>query len=291
MKKIAPFLAAAALTAAAVSAQAPSPVPPPAAPQAAPVDATYRIGPRDLIQLTVDEDKTLDGEHRVSETGFVNIRLLGDVQVAGKTALEVGAQLKRLLEERLMQKASVDVQVKEFRSRPITIIGAVKQPGNLSFSGRWTLLEALAAAGGLTEAHGSVVYILRRAENGLSDQVTIDLDELMARGLQEVNLPLLANDLVNVPGTLEINVYCLGEFARPGALAFKSNERITLLAAIAHAGGLTDRASKRILIKRSSRTGAADQEIEVDYKQILAGKAPDIELKQGDVIVVKESFF
>jgi polysaccharide export outer membrane protein len=283
------LLSIAALFAAA--SPAPAQAPPPAVPQTAPVDATYRIGPRDLIQLTVDEDKSLDGDHRVTETGFINIRLLGDVQVAGKTVLEISAQLKRLLEERLMQRASVDVQVKEFRSRPISIIGAVKQPGNLAFSGRWTLLEALTAVGGLTDAHGSVVYILRRAENGLSDQIAIDLDELMARGLREVNIPLFANDLVNVPGTIEINVYCLGEFARPGALAFKSNERITLLTAIAHAGGLTDRASKRILIKRSSRSGAPDQEIVVDYKQVLAGKAPDVELKQGDVIVVKESFF
>lgn len=255
------------------------------------IDASYRIGARDLLQITVDEDKTLDGEHRVTETGFINVRLLGDIQVAGKTALEASAQLKRLLEERLMQKASVDVQVKEFRSRPISIIGAVKQPGNLAFSGRWTLLEALTAAGGLTDENGGVVYILRRAENGLSDQITIDLDDLMARGLREVNVPLFANDLVNVPGSIEINVYCLGEIARPGALAFKSNERITLLAAIARAGGLTDRASKKILIRRSSRSGIPDQEINVDYKQILSGKAPDIDLKQGDVIVVKESFF
>ena len=77
---------------------------------------------------------------------------------------------------------------------------------------------------------------------------------------------------------------------RPGAVSFRSSERITVLTAIAHAGGLTDRASKRVLIKRA--TGfSGPQEITVDYKKILAGKEPDIELKQGDVIIVKESFF
>ena len=50
--------------------------------------------------------------------------------------------------------------------------------------------------------------------------------------------------------TVDITVYCLGEVAKPGALAFKSNEPITVLTAIAHAGGLTDRASKKILVKR-----------------------------------------
>lgn len=279
MKKIAFLYGLVALLAAAGRSQTPAD------------DPAYRIGPRDLIAVHVDEDKTLDGDHRVSETGFINMRLLGDVQVAGKTALEAAAQVRRLLIEKYMQKASVDVEVKEFRSRPISVIGAVKQPGALPFSGRWTLLEALTAVGGLSEDHGSVVYVTRRPANGLDDQLTIDLEDLFARGVKEVNIPLFPNDLVNVPGTITVTVYCLGEVKQPGALSFKSNERISLLAAIAHAGGLTDRASSRILIKRSNRSGGGDQEINVDFKRILAGKEPDVELKQGDVIVVKESFF
>jgi protein involved in polysaccharide export with SLBB domain len=106
-----------------------------------------------------------------------------------------------------------------------------------------------------------------------------------------VNLPLFANDLVNVPSAVEVIIYCLGEVAKPGALIFKSTERITLLSAISRAGGLTDRAAKKILIKRAATATAPAAEIEVDYKRILAGKAPDVELRQGDVIVIKESFF
>ena len=252
--------------------------------------ATYRIGPRDLLDIRVYEDDKLNGQRRVSEDGNVNLPLLGDVAVAGKTTAEVNQVLKKLLEDRYMQRASVDVQVLEFRSRPIAVIGAVKQPGNLQFSGRWTLLEALTAAGGVAENHGSVVYVMRRAENGLADQVTIDLDELMVRGNPRVNIPIFANDLINVPGTVEVTIYCLGEVARPGAQSFKSNERISVLTAIAHAGGLSDRASNRILIKRAAVGSAGPEEITVDYKKIVAGKEPDVELRHGDVLVVKESF-
>lgn len=253
-------------------------------------DPAYRIGSRDLLDIRVYEDESLNGQRRVSEAGVVNLPLLGDVAVAGKTTAEVSQILKRLLEEKYMQRASVDVQVLDFRSRPISVIGAVKQPGNLGFSGRWTLLEALTAAGGVTENHGNVVHVLRRADNGLSDQVTINLDDLLLRADPKANIPIFANDLINVPGTVEITVYCLGEVARPGALTFKSSERITVLTAIAHAGDLTNRASSRILIKRAD---AADgpSEITVDYKKILAGKEPDVELRHGDVIRVKESFF
>ncbi len=253
-------------------------------------DPAYRIGPRDLIQVKVDEDTRLNGSSRVNEEGTINFTLLGDVQVAGKTTAEVGVILKKLLEEKYMQRATVDVQVLEFRSHPISILGAVKQPGNLGFSGRWTLLEALTAAGGLGENHGNVAYILRRADNGLSDQVTIDLDDLLLRGDPKLNIPIYANDLINVPATIEITIYCLGQVNKPGALLFKSNERITLLTAIAHAGGLTDRAAKKILIKRSPGA-SGPREITTDFNRILAGKEADIELRQGDVIVVKESFF
>jgi polysaccharide export outer membrane protein len=253
-------------------------------------DPAYRIGPRDLLDIRVYEDEKLNGERRVSEAGVINLPLLGDVAVGGKTTAEVAQILKRLLEDKYMQKASVDVQVLEFRSRPISVIGAVKQPGNLGFSGRWTLLEALTAAGGVLEDHGNVVHVLRRADNGLSDQVTINLDDLLLRADPKANIPIFANDLINVPGTVEITVYCLGEVARPGALTFKSSERITVLTAIAHAGDLTNRASSRILIKRADTTDGPS-EITVDYKKILAGKEPDVELRHGDVIRVKESFF
>src|SRR3954469_17902654 len=67
-------------------------------------DAGYRIGPRDLIQVKVDEDTRLNGNSRVNEDGTINFTLLGDVPVAGKTAAEVGAVLKRLLEEKYMQR-------------------------------------------------------------------------------------------------------------------------------------------------------------------------------------------
>lgn len=251
-------------------------------------DPAYRVGPRDLLDIRVYEDAKLNGERRVSEAGIINLPLLGDVGVAGKTTPEISEALKKTLEEKYMQRASVDVQVLEYRSRPISVIGAVKNPGNLGFSGRWTLLEALTAAGGLADNHGGLVHILRRPDNGLSDQVTISLDDLLLRADPRVNIPIFANDLINVPASVLVTVYCLGEVEKPGAMSFKSNERITVLSAIAQAGGLTDRASDKIRIRRLGGTG---QEILVDYKKVVAGKEPDVELKQGDVIVVKESFF
>jgi len=257
--------------------------------QAPAKDPGYRIGPRDLVEIRVFETPELNVSRRVTEDGDINLPLVGPVKVAGLTETEAAHKIKELLEVKLLQRASVAVQVQEFRARPIAVIGAVRLPGNLSFSGRWTLLEALTAAGGLTDNHGNLIYVLRRADNGLSDQVAVPADDLLVRADPKVNIPVFAGDLINVPGAIDVTVYCLGEIKAPGAVTLRSSERISLLAVIARAGGLTDRAASKILIKRSGPGGQT--ELTADYKRILAGKDPDVELKAGDVIVVKESFF
>ena len=250
----------------------------------------YRIGPRDLIEVRVFETQELNGSLRVSEDGQVNLPLVGSVTVAGLTEAEAAQRIKGILEQKALQRASVSVQVQEFRSRPISVIGSVRQPGNLAFAGRWTLLEALTAAGGLTDSHGAFIHVLRRSENGLSDQVSIRTDDLFVRADPRVNIPIFPGDLINVPGSVEVTVYCMGEVESPGAVTFKSSERISLLTVIARAGGLTDRAASKISIKRTDGQGKT-AEITADYKRILAGRESDIDLQAGDVIVVKESFF
>jgi polysaccharide export outer membrane protein len=253
-------------------------------------NAGYRIGPRDLIEVRVFETQELNGSMRVSEDGQINLPLVGNVTVAGLTESEAAQRIKGVLEQKVLQRASVSVLVQEFRARPISVIGSVRQPGNLAFAGRWTLLEALTAAGGLVDAHGAFIHVLRRSENGLSDQVSIRTDDLLVRADPRVNIPIFPGDLINVPGSVEVTVYCMGEVESPGALTFKSSERISLLTIIARAGGLTDRASSKIAIKRTDPNGKT-VEIAADYKRILSGKESDVELQPGDVVVVKESFF
>jgi len=250
----------------------------------------YRIGPKDLIEIRVFEVPELNIERRVSEEGTLNLPLIGDIPVQGLTNVELADRLKALLEAKYVQRASVAVQIREFRSKPISVLGAVKQPGNLALSGRWTLLEALSAAGGLTDDHGDKIYVLRRAENGLSDQISVNVDDLMVRAAPDANVPIFANDIINVPARVDVTVFCLGQVAHPGAVVFQSTERITLLTAVSRAGGLTDRASHTIQIKRKDQSGR-DLELEANYRRIVSGKDPDITLQSGDVVIVKESFF
>ncbi len=258
--------------------------------QDSPTASSYRLGPKDRVRIKVFEVPELNVDGRITETGTIILPLIGEVPAAGLTDRELAAKLKELLESKYVNHATVSVEVLEMRSRPISVIGAVQRPGALDFPGRWTLLDALAAAGGLAADHGDVIYVLRRAQNGLSDQLSIRVDDLMEKGLPEANIPINANDLINVPARVQISIYCLGQVGSPGAQTFQSTDRVTLLAVLSRAGGLTDRASKKILIRHRQGDSLTGETV-VDYKRLLAGKEPDPVLHAGDVVIVKESFF
>jgi polysaccharide biosynthesis/export protein len=250
----------------------------------------YRVGSKDLLEIRVLEISELNVERRVTEAGAIDLPLLGQITVAGKSATEVRTQLEELLRAKYVNRANVSVVVKEFANKPVSVVGAVTKPGSLNISGTWSLLQAISAAGGLDQTAGRRIYVLRRADNGLSDTLEIKRDDLLQSSSGTWNIPIFPGDVVNIPARSIVKVFCLGEVKQPGALEFDSDDRITLLSVIAKAGGLTDRASKTILIKRKGPDGK-DVETKVNYKAVIAGKDPDLALKADDVVVVQESFF
>lgn len=252
---------------------------------------TYLIGPRDRLQVQVAELPNLNSEQVVAEDGSITLSVIGTVQAAGLSEDGLAFELRRKLEDEGLRRATVSVKVVEYRSRPVSVLGAVIDPGNHFVPGRTTLMEVLLNAGGLRQDHGQYVFVRRRAAGtGLSDQVRVSLSELLEIGDPDVNLPILAGDHINVPPAREVTVHFLGEVASAGSQTFKSNQRVTLLTALAKAGGLLETASKKIRIIRQTAAGER-QEIIVDYRAMLSGSIDDPELEDGDLIVVKESFF
>jgi polysaccharide export outer membrane protein len=250
----------------------------------------YHVGPKDLLEIKVLEIPDLNVERRVSDNGGIDIPLLGDFAVGGLTAAEVRAKLESTLTSKYVNRANVSVVVKEYANKPVSLVGAVHSTGSLNISGRWSLLQAISKAGGLTADAGRKIYVLRRAENGLSDTLEIDTEELFRSSSLMWNIPIFPADVINVPPRSQIRVFCIGEVKSPGAIDLSSDDRLSLLSVIARAGGLTDRASKSIRIKRRNTEGK-DVEAEYNFGRILSGKDPDPPIEANDVIVVKESFF
>lgn len=248
------------------------------------------VGPRDVLDVRVMEDTAMnDPRATVNENGEVALRVLGKVRVAGLTSTQIEAKLKTLLEANMLTRATVSVQVVEFASKPISVVGAVVRPGRIGATGNTTLIQAITQAGGLASGHGKELYVLRTGRNGLSEQVAINLDELLVQGKPELNIPLAPNDLVNVPLDTPIAIYVMGEVMKPGKIEFRSSQTPTLLQAMAAAGGPTDRASRTVVIKRMDN--GREQRIEVNYKKILNGDRKDEILRDNDTVYLKEALF
>jgi polysaccharide export outer membrane protein len=253
-------------------------------------ESTYRVGPKDLLEIKVFEVPELNVDRRIDDNGAIELPLIGPVSLTNLTVEQVRDKLRALLEAKYVRRASVSVVIKEFQNQPISVIGAVAKPGPLPSSGRWTLLQAISEVGGLTAGAGKKLYVLRHADNGLNDQLEINTDELMIRSDPRWNIAIYPNDVINVPPQVTVRVFVLGEVKNPGAIEFSSGDRISLLAVIAKAGGLTDRASRGVIrIKRPGPDGK-DVEFAVPYRRILAGKEPDPILQPNDLVIVKESF-
>lgn len=255
---------------------------------AAAQQVSNRIGPGDKVEIRVAELAEFNREFQVDADGILELPHVGTLEAAGTTERELADELRQRLESIGLRRATVTVRITEY-SRPVAVLGAVANPGNRSVAGRTTLLEVLLGAGGLTADRGRFIQVRRRASNGLSDQVSIAVDELFDRGDPAVNIPIFAGDVIHVPPAKTLQIHFLGEVEGAGSVSFKSTERVTLLLAIARAGGLTDAAGQKIRILRGQ--GSDRVEIVANYRRILAGKDPDVELQDGDIVVVKESFF
>lgn len=247
------------------------------------------VGPRDVLEVKVLEDVNMSGRVVVSEDGAITVNVIGKVQVAGLTSTQIEAKLKALLEKDILTKATVSVQVAEFASKPISVVGAVVRPGRIGAAGNTTLIQAITQAGGLAPGHGAELYVLRTGRNGLPEQLVININDLMVLGKPELNIPLAPNDLVNVPVDTPLSIYVMGEVMRPGKLEFRRSQSPTLLQAIAAAGGPTDRASRNVVIKRI--VNGQETTIKLNYRGILDGKRHDEMLRDNDTVFLKEALF
>ena len=250
----------------------------------------YEIGPKDLLEIRVLEIPELNVERRVSDAGTIDIPMVGQFNVNGMSARTASERLSAVLTSKYVNRANVSIVVKQFGNKPLSIVGAVANPGSLNVSGRYTLLQALSVAGGLTAQAGKKIYVMRTANNGLTDVLEIKTDDLFRSSNAHWNIPVYPSDVVNVPSRTMVKVFCMGEVKNPGALEFDADDRISLLSVIAKAGGLSDRASKTIRIKRRGPDGK-DTETIVNYNAVVRGKTPDPQLKADDVVIVAESFF
>lgn len=249
--------------------------------------AGYLIGPADLLEIRVFESDKLNTTVRVSSRGEITVPLLNNVYVEGMTAREAEIKLENLLKnEQYIDEPHVGVFVMEHKSKVVSVMGYVNQPGVYELVGRKTLLDALAYAQGLNDEAGTLVYVTRTENDGSKNSYLVDLDELLASRNPNDNLEMRPGDVVYVPEAA--NVFVDGAVFKPGAYPINEGET-TVSEAIVMAGGVMSFADKGA-VKLIRYLGNGRKEVlDLDLGRIQDGEEADPILNEKDAVVVGAS--
>lgn len=266
------------------------------------VDLDHAVGAEDLLEISVFEIPDLNRTVRVSERGTISLPLLGEVAVRGLTAAQLEERLRQELAKRYLRDPQVSVFVREHGSKKVSVLGGVGKPGVYEMLGPRTLLQVLSEAGGLTKEAGAELYVIRSTSGNVTagdggaeagaDRITIGITDLLMNRDPKLNLSIQPGDVVSVPIDQPIYVYVDGAVKTPGRLEQMASRPITLLQAVAKAGGATERANlKKVQILRRGPSGGQQTVLTMNLARIRIGKEPDPVLADGDVVVVPETFF
>lgn len=249
-------------------------------------DPVYRVGAGDKISINVFGEDGLDNlEVAVDGAGYIQVPILERIQVAGATVAEIQAALK-LGFSKQFRSPWIVVQVTEHRSRPVYLLGQFNNPGVIYMDGPTNLLQVLGMGRGLSDtAHLSGARLWRSGSIA-----AVDMQALLMDGKAEHNVLLQAGDTLFVPSNADKKAYVLGAVTSAGAVPF-SNEPMTLLKALTQVGGPVKSSALlsqvRVIRTRSAVEG---QLILVNAKDILKGKAPDLQLMPDDIVYVPDNW-
>jgi protein involved in polysaccharide export with SLBB domain len=241
--------------------------------------ADYRLGPGDVLAVTIlkHADWSLETA-TVPADGIIQVPAAGAINVIGKTAAQVDAEIEKKLKRRLLNP-EVTVSIRQQRIRRVTVQGAVEKPASIEVQAGWRVSDAIAAAGGLRFRPELTSGLLTRAGKR---PVALDVVRLL-NGVDAANPVLRPDDRLNfVAKTVTVRVS--GQVATPGPIQVPIGQGV--LEAITLAGGATPRAA---LSRTSLNRG--NQVIPVDlYAVLTLGKREENRpVKDGDLVIVPES--
>ena len=252
-----------------------------------------KIGPNDLIAVSVYDSPELTRTVRVGSDGWIRLPMLKQrIKAERLLPLELESAIADALrEEALLVDPVVTVTIAEYNSRPINVAGAVKSPLTFQAAGPVTLLEALTRAGGLSAEAGSEILVSRvqPADDGAPTALVqrIPVKALIDAADPDMNLKLTGGEEIRVPQVGK--VYIVGTVKRPGAFPVQSSAETTVLQMLALAEGLAPYASSRAFIYRREEASGSKHEIPIELNKILARKAPDVPLQSEDILYIPDN--
>jgi polysaccharide export outer membrane protein len=272
---------------------------------------SYLIGAGDLLEVNVFDLEEMNRKVRVAASGYVQLPLIGAVKAAGRSESDLSAEIAKRLSKNYLQNPQVDVFVEEYKSQQVAVTGSVAKPGLYPLTrDRYTILDMISEAGGLTREGGAVIQFIpavagkisaafevaSAAEGiplgndssgplGSADGISIDLNDLLRGGNKTaLNVPVAAGDVIFVPEAGSFTIE--GWVEKPGTYGLTRNT--TVLAALSTGGGalFPARLANVRILRATEGSREARQAIEVDLNAVRAGRTPDVPLRSGDIVRV-----
>lgn len=251
------------------------------------------LGKSDLIEIRVPYCPELSHSFRIGTDGMLVVPLLHqELKIAGLTPAQAAAHIRwALIAEQVMPDPTVNVSVVEYRSRPVSIVGAVVHPLTFQATGEITLLDAIAMAGGFVPGGATDVLISSRhvnAEGKMDFSVTtIPVRGLLLQATTASNIMLRGGEEIRV--TEAGKVFVAGNVVKPGAYVMQGEEDTTVLKALALSSGLQQYSAHTAYIYRRRLTGGEREEIRVPLSRIIARKDPDVSLVADDILYIPDN--
>lgn len=261
-----------------------------------PTTVDYRIGPQDVVSITVGNAPEFSGRFRVSDSGMIVIAGIPPVKADGLTSSELSQAVRQaLLDAKQMRDPMVNTFIEEFRGRTVTVLGAVSKPGVYALQKKSTVLDALSLAGGSLQNAGAVVtVVLGSASAEATGQkegsvVYVNMARLMKGEDATTNIEVRNGDVVSVSNAQV--VYVIGAVVKPGGYVMQDPQSgVTAVQAVAMAEGFNGVASThKGVIVRQSASDHTRQEIPVDVGLMMQGKETDVVLAPNDILFIPDS--
>jgi polysaccharide biosynthesis/export protein len=252
---------------------------------------TQPVGPDDLLALSVYDSPELTRTVRVDADGNIRLPMLKDpIQVRGMVPSQLESAIaKALTKGNVLVDPIVTVTIVEYQSRPVNVVGAVKNPLVFQATRPIPLLDAIARAGGIREDAGSDIVVSKEVvRDGKTARITqtIPVRKLIDNADPSLNVMLHGGEEVLVPEALKI--YVVGNVKKPGAYPVRSDEETTILQLLALSEGLTPYSAKVAYVYRRS-PGGSKTEVPVPLSKIMKRQSPDVPLQANDILYIPDN--
>ena len=247
-------------------------------------DPVYLLGEGDRLAVSVWGRSEFESKLVIGPDGRISLPLTGTLRLAQLSRDEAAESIARAL-RKYYKAPVVSLNVEQYMSNRITVLGRVQNPGVLNFDKVPTILEVLARAGALPVIDKQATLTRCAIFRGRDKVIWVDLQRLLSRSDPSYNIRLKPNDLVYIPDSNDTSVYVLGAVPRPGA--YRLTPDMALLDALAQAGGPNeDAAPQEIAVYRPSRKAVLRAPM---ASLMTADRSVNFALEEGDIVYVPKS--